>query len=215
MVRIAWVLLVVGCGSAPPEPSGGEDMDYAALPFATEVVDFQPGPGAGFGDSRLPDIVLGPPMGGGEYSGGIDVLSLGVGGEITLSFGPRECIDGPGVDFIVFENPFRLRGTGGKIFQELAEVSVSSDGVEWSTFPCEPVEMDEEPLGCAGWSPVLIRGLEESTPLDPSQSGGDPFDLEDLGLDAIRFVRIRDLSEEGEAPTAGFDLDAVGLVHFQ
>ena len=70
---------------------------------ATEVVDFQPGHN-GFGDSRLPDIVLGPPMGGGEYSGGIDVLSLGVGGEITLGFGPRECIDGPGVDFIVFES---------------------------------------------------------------------------------------------------------------
>ena len=29
-----------------------------------------------------------------------------------------------------------------------------------------------------------------------------------------RFVRIRDLSTRGEGTNAGFDLDAVGLVHY-
>jgi hypothetical protein len=43
--------------------------------------------------------------------------------------------------------------------------------------------------------------------------GGDGFDFADLGVDEVRYVRIRDLSTEGAPPSAGFDLDAVGGVH--
>jgi len=53
------------------------------------------------------------------------------------------------------------------------------------------------------------------SPLDPEASGGDPFDLSELGVDEIRFVRVRDRGGAGMAPSAGFDLDAVGAVHLR
>lgn len=222
MLRSSFALILIACGPLDPEAGDGHGSElpgaeyvFSELPFATEVVDFQPGDGAGFGESHLPDIVLGPPEGGGEFRGGSDVLSLGRGGTITLGFSPRDCIDGPGPDFVIFENAFRVRGDSEQTFQELGEVSVSEDGELWSTFLCEPKPIGEPQPGCAGWSPVLASGLEASTPLDPSRTGGDAFDLEDLGLARIRFLRIRDVSALGEAPTAGFDLDSVGLVHFR
>jgi hypothetical protein len=46
-------------------------------------------------------------------------------------------------------------------------------------------------------------------------SGGDGFDLEVLGVERARYVRVRDRSTgEAVAPTAGFDLDAVGAVYW-
>ena len=49
-------------------------------------------------------------------------------------------------------------------------------------------------------------------PLDPAVTGGDGFDLAEVGLERARFVRIRDASGMGAPPTTGFDLDAVGIV---
>ena len=54
----------------------------------------------------MPDIVLGPPVGGGALAGSLDVVSLGFSGEIVLCFEPNAIVDGPGADFIVFENAF-------------------------------------------------------------------------------------------------------------
>jgi hypothetical protein len=45
-------------------------------------------------------------------------------------------------------------------------------------------------------------------------SGGDAFDLATVGLRRARFVRIRDLQTHGPtAPAAGFDLDAIAVLH--
>ncbi|MEO1338440.1 MAG: cell surface protein, partial [Myxococcota bacterium] len=106
-------LAFVGCG----------DESEPSLPYATEVVSFEPGPGAGFGQAGLPEVVLGPPMGLGVGAGSIDVLSLGVGGSIVLGFA-APIIDGPGPDFVVFENPFFIGGASDALFAELGRVSV-------------------------------------------------------------------------------------------
>ena len=53
----------------------------------------------------------------------------------------------------------------------------------------------------------------ELLPIAPELAGGDLFDLAQLGLESIRFIRIRDMSDGGASPSAGFDLDAVGAVH--
>jgi len=45
--------------------------------------------------------------------------------------------------------------------------------------------------------------------------GGDSFDLADLGIAEARFVRIRDLSDAGGPPSAGFDLDVIGAVYLE
>jgi hypothetical protein len=182
------------------------------LPYAREVVSLARGPNAGFGQAGYPQIVLGPPMGAGLQAGSLDVLSLGVGGSIVLGFGDYDLVDGPGADLIVFENAFWPGGDSSQAFAEPAEVAVSSDGETWHVFDCNP---SGSRRGCAGVAPVLSYDALEVYPLDPELTGGDRFDLEDLGLERARYVRITDLSASGDGNNAGFDLDAVGLVHFR
>jgi hypothetical protein len=214
--------VIAACGEVPDvcdSPDCDPELRAAlikALPYASEVVEFSPGPFAGFGSDNYPEIVLGPPEGVGESAGGMHVLSLGVGGSITLGFDSKSCVNGDGPDFVVFENPFWQGGDPEAVFAELAQVSVSEDGEEWHTFECDPEpEFPGRFPGCAGWSPTKRYDPLEVVPLDPMQSGGDAFDLEDLGLDEIRFVRITDISGRGVPRSAGFDLDAVGLVHYE
>jgi len=177
-------------------------------PYATSVVSFTPGPGAGYGAESMPGVVLGPPMPLGLNKGATDVVSLGVGGEIVLDLG-EEVFDQPGADLIVFENPFIPRRQPDSVFAEYGEVSVSIDGQTWSTFPCDPPDTIES---CAGWRPGLAYDPEQVIPLDPVLTGGDALDFKTVGIESARFIRIRDLSTSGAAPSAGFDLDAVGYV---
>jgi hypothetical protein len=189
-----------------------------ATPYVDRVVEHKLGEGGGFGEKMLPDVVLGPPRGGGKFLGGSDVLSLGKGGSIVLEFVDNEVIDEPGADFIVFENAFLEKpgDDAGRGSFEPAKVEVSFDGREWHEFPYDPVSRE----GCAGHRPVYANPDTEEgrdiNPADPAKAGGDPFDLADLKakLKVIRLVRITDLgNSDGAKGTAGFDLDAVIAVH--
>jgi hypothetical protein len=197
----------------------GDGAVLAADRFVTKVVSFTPGPCAGFGEGAMPGVVMGPPLGGGPATGSLDVVSLGVGGEIVLSFEPNAIVDGPGADFIVFENPFFIAGNHAHLFAEPGEVSVSDDGVTWSTFPCTATQATPPYGQCAGWHPVYSNPTNGISPVDPTVAGGDAFDLADLGLTHARYVRIRDHSGEtcpdaGPQPTSnGFDLDAISIVN--
>jgi hypothetical protein len=188
----------------------------AADRFVTGVVSFTPGPCAGFGASKMPGIVEGPPKGGGAMMGSLDVVSLGVGGEIVLSFAPNAIVDGPGADFIVFENPFYIGGDPTKPYAEPGEVSVSDDGTTWATYPCTATSY---PYGqCAGWHAVYSAPGNGISPVDPATAGGEAYDLADVGLSRARYVRIRDKSGEtcpdgGGSTTDGFDLDAISIVN--
>jgi len=183
--------------------------------FASEVISFEAGEAAGFGMDEFPDVVLGPPEGKGNNAGSMDVLSLGIGGTITLGLGGFDVVDGPGPDFIVFENPFWVNNSPTNIWKELAEISVSEDGETWHTFPCTVIDEQVDDYGdCAGWRTVQAFEVDDDFVLDPQTAGGDAFDLADLGLTQIRFIRIHDLAESGATPSAGFDLDAIGAVNF-
>ncbi len=194
--------------------------DAGTDPYADCVVDYTPGGPMEemFGFDRFPEVVLGPPEGGGADQGGTDVLSLGCGGRITLFFDDPIAVDGPGPDFIVFENPFQ---TGETTFAEPGRVSVSEDGETWTTFPCDlDGEATWPPSGCAGVNPVFAASSSDVDPLDPETAGGDAFDLADVGVDRARYVRIEDVSEAYygtttwcEGSSGGFDLDAVALIH--
>src|SRR5258708_33810715 len=125
--RAALLLLVVACtlGFRFTESD----------PFVDRIVSFEPGDGAGFGQDKLPETVLGAPRGHGRLEPSDHVLSLGKGGKITLEFVDNEVFDGEGPDLIVFENAF-LKAPGddpGNGFFELAKVEVSADGKEWKT----------------------------------------------------------------------------------
>ena len=199
-----------------PQEQLSEDVECEDdLPYARELINSTAGSGAGYGQDKLPDIVLGPPESGTPNSGAMHVLSLGVGGEIVLSFGEQTIVDGEGPDFIVWENAFWISGDPENPFAELGEVSVSMDGETWHVFPCDPTLEEGYDNHCAGWRPRLEYDPCVLVPLKPEDVGGDAFDLADLELTEIRYVRIRDLSSSGGAPSAGFDLDAVGAVYLE
>lgn len=195
------------------EPPPNSKRAESPNPFVDRIVEFKPGKGAGYGQDRQPRIVLGPPHGAGKLAPSDDVLSLGTGGVITLEFVDNEVFDGDGPDLIIFENPF-LRAPGDDPdngYFELAKVEVSFDGKSWKEFPFNQITRK----GCAGHNPVIANPDENDiSPTDPKAAGGDQFDLRDIGLKSIRFVRITDLENaSGTEGTAGFDLDAVAAVH--
>ena len=182
-------------------------------PFVDRVVSYQIGSGGGKGEDKLPKIVLGPPRGGGKLLAGKDVFSLGKDGIITLEFVDNEVFDGKGPDLIVFENPFLAEPGNDPTcgFFELGKVEVSFDGIVWHEFSYDTASKEN----CAGYAPV-IANLEknEISPTDVKKAGGDHFDLKQLGLKVIRFIRITDVqSFGGNDGSAGFDLDAVVAVN--
>jgi len=141
-----------------------------------------------------------------------DVCSIGLNGVIVVGWKGALVVDGPGADFTVFENAFRVNAT--KLFAEPGRVDVSSDGVHWTAFPFDTITF----AGCAGVSPT--NG--DKDPWNPSMSGGDAFDLAAIGADSIRYVRITDvtsmLMNDPSNPLydpslSGFDLDAVLGLH--
>jgi hypothetical protein len=214
-------------GASSPAPDGGRGTSGAgaidsgpplrADRFITKVVSFTPGPCAGFGADDMPGIVLGPPDGAGATQGSLDVVSLGIGGELVVSFEPNAIVDGPGPDFIVFENAFYAAGNPNAPAADPGEVSVSEDGVTWKTYDCP--DKATAPYGkCAGWHPVYSAPGNGISPVDPVTAGGEAYDLSELGLAKAQFVRIRDRSSatcEGQPKpqNLGFDLDAISIVN--
>jgi hypothetical protein len=211
-----------GGGAGSPDGSGGSGEPSSAAAgggapadpcpsFAAEIVAVTYGPGAGFGQDEAPGIVLGAPRGGGCCQGSLDVLSLGNGGAITLGFHETVIVDGEGADLTVFENAFLAGGDPASPFVELGTVEVSADGETWHAFPCAILEAPWD--ACAGVTPVEANAdTNDVDPLDPSVSGGDAYDLADVGLAEARFVRITDRADQsGFAGT--FDLDAVAVVN--
>jgi hypothetical protein len=205
------------------DASGSSD----ASRFITGVVQFNPTSCTGFGASSLPGIVEGPPVGGGSGKGSTDVVSLGSGGSIVVTFAPNAIVDGPGPDFIVFENPFWVGGNSEDVYAEPGEVSVSDDGETWATFPCTPTLDAAAPYGtgvvppygaCAGSGVVYSTPDNGISPFDPATAGGNAYDLADIGAAHARFVRIVDRTAEacpdaGGSTTNGFDLDAIAIIN--
>ena len=177
-------------------------------PFVSEVLEVSYGRGAGHGQEALPEVILGPPKGGGTYAGSLDVLSLGVAGSITLGFGALQLYDGPGPDFVVFENAFAVGGGAG-VFAEPAEVSLLTPNAREVRFPCEH---DYPYAGCAGRAPVLSNPENEREPTDLSAAGGDAFDMAGLASIATA-IRLTDVTTTTTGSNSGFDLDAVALIH--
>lgn len=208
-----------GESSPPPPDESGKLIvvnckDIGASPFIEQVVSATVGASGGANQSKLPDIVYGVPHGGGMNAGGVDTFSLGDKGSIIVAFDSCWVADGPGTDFIVFENAFNIGGTTTP-FSEPGIVGVSMDGVTYTDFPCE---LSQSPLfpGCAGTHPVLSNPNNAIDPLDPTTAGGDPFDLSVIGAKTARFIRIVDQGLtpfKGANGTNGFDLDAIAIVH--
>ncbi len=162
------------------------------------------------------------------------VISLGDGGSATI-FIPQGIYDGPGYDFVVFENGFLSTTDSNLAFLELAFVEVSNDGKNFVRFPAISLTQDTVQIGSFGW--LDARKIHN---LAGKYIGGYgvPFDLSELtgqGIDLknIHYIRITDVigtinpylasyDSQGHIindpfptpfPSCGFDLDAVGLIN--
>lgn len=200
-------------GGEPSAPLAPIECSRRSTPFASKVLDYEFGPGQATGQDEFPDPIFGPPQGTGSSRGAVSgIVSLGNGGWVILGFEDNAIVDGPGPDFIVFENAFYVGGNADSIFAELASVAVSEDGTHWVEFPCTA---SEPPYGsCAGWRPTLANAEEnEIDPTDPKSAGGDAFDLADVCLTRARYVRISDRPDLDAGLDGVFDLDAVSIVH--
>jgi hypothetical protein len=189
-----------------------------ALPDS--ILEFLPGSNAGFGVEFFPGNALGPPQGTlnaqTPNDRPEDVLALGTGGSITYEFSTHRIIDLPGPDFTVFENPVEPIGHPEQSFVDSALVAVSADGQQWHSFPVDLVStataklmLKNNYVGFAGVQPSYSSTANGISPYDPTVSGGDQFDLADLGLAWIRFIRITDTGEGNYRPSYDIDGDLI------
>ena len=112
---------------------------------------------------QTPAEALGPAEGT-----SFDIVSLGRGGQITLTFS-NPITNGTGFDFAIFENSF----SDG--FLELAWVEVSTDGVHFVRFP--NFSYTDAAVGGFGTiDPTNVHGLAGKY----RQGYGTPFDLQQL-----------------------------------
>lgn len=210
--------------AGPYAPAAGLDgstaidrNDSSLVAWASSLVSYAPGSNVDE-EFKLTGRALGPAIGASDGT-----VSLGRGGSITLAF-DDPIRDGLGFDFAVFENGI------SDTFLELGFVEVSSDGVHFVRFPSQ--SRTPSPVDAFGSvDPTNVHNLAGKY----RQGFGTPFDLQELrGVDPwldttrVSFVRIVDVVGDGTArdsagrviydpyPTvgsAGFDLDAVGVLH--
>ncbi len=223
LLTLSALLLSVNSHAGPFAPAAGQPgstaihmNDSAFTAWATGWIDYIPGANldASF---KTPEKALGKASGT-----SFDVVSLGEGGKITLTFA-NPIMNGPGWDFAVFENSF------SDTFLELAWVEVSSNGSDFFRF--DNYSYTPSAVGAFGSvDPTNIHGYAGKY----RQGFGTPFDLaglashSNLDIDNILYIRLIDIIGDGNArdslnnriydpyPTtgsAGFDLDAIGVIH--
>lgn len=226
--------------AGPFAPAAGQPGSTAVSKDSTSIVQWATGyldylPGTDVDATwQTPDKALGAAVGT-----SFDIVALGNGGSITLTFG-GSIFNGAGADFAVFENSF------SDTFLDLARVEVSSNGIDFFRFPAYsltpgPVSafgsVDPTNLGgplVPGTTDTFYEGFAGKY----KQGFGTPFDLSaltgtvGLDLDNVQFVRLIDVLGNGTefddfpgtpnliydpyktAGSGGFDLDAIGAMYF-
>ncbi|GAB5540314.1 MAG: hypothetical protein SangKO_000740 [Sandaracinaceae bacterium] len=190
-------------------------MVESAPATADQIVEATDETGAGFGD---PTRATNGVRGGGQMAQSLDVYSISVGGHLVLGWSGRLLVDGPGVDLVVFENAFDYGD--GVTFMDPVVVEVSQDGETWVAFPHDYLAEDETVYspraphwrGFAGVTPVSFHAEErpELDLFDPTEAGGDGFDLADVGLPHARYVRLSSAAAHDNPDTgAAFPRDPV------
>ena len=181
-------------------------------------------------DTSLGKTTIGNDTSATGKSGVNGLVSLGDGGIATLTFNGFIYND-LGADFAVFENSF------DGMFLELAFVEVSSDGVNFFRFDAVSLTQDTQQLdNNANIDATNIHNLAGKY----RANYGTPFDLDELsgiaGLDISKITHVRIIDVVGSLnptfgttdsqnnkindpfptpfPSGGFDLDAVGVIHY-
>ena len=244
LVAVGLSALVASPAQAGPYSGGyvGTAYNSTAVAEWAHVVDsYNPGPDQIGSDPTTPAFndttqALGQANAINTQNSG-DVVSLGDGGSIILSFA-SPIVNGTGSDFSVFENGFESYPGSGIGFLELATVSVSSDGINYFTFPSVSLTPTTSQVGSFGnLDPTNLYDLAGKT----FAGTGADFDLQELAgisplllnLNNIQYVKITDVVGEDSAPygtkdslgnyindpfptdfpSSGFDLDAIAVLN--
>ncbi|EOQ96790.1 hypothetical protein LEP1GSC195_3922 [Leptospira wolbachii serovar Codice str. CDC] len=167
----------------------------SGIPIAVTIVSANSNV-SGFNDSSK---AVNGICGGGELSGSLDVYALnltGAGATLILSWGGKTVKNVTGLDFIVYENPFRVTESSDRYAFDPMVVQVSYDGTIYCGFDLSgfnPSAADSNKIsswpGFAGLRPVLYN--MSSNPLSLEQlftskgngfllGGGDGFNIDDL-----------------------------------
>ena len=170
---------------------------------------------------------------------------MGTDGSITFVVRDGKLVNGNGADFVIWSHPFCFIKTdqsvqemnqglrkeyqrytpnnrraiagienGVECATELAKVYVSAHGPGGKWTAIEPCQKGVDPLNsrCAGYG---INLWNQTPDLFSPLSGGDRYDIGDLGLEDINAIKIVDLSNQGDPQKGGFDLDAIAMIHFK
>jgi hypothetical protein len=239
--RIAFSLATLGTAGAAFAgtftDAGLAATDARFVGWATGFQNLNRGP-INAGDPTLGNATNGAgeaALGSPTTAGGVyDVVSLGDGGSITVSF-DRPIVDGAGADFAVFENGFSAGGAN--LFAELAFVEVSTNGTDFARFASISDTQTTSQVGAFGTldSTNLFNLAGKHT-----LGLGTGFDLSTLtnlpasvDVHDIRYVRVIDvvgslnpllgsvdsrgvpINDPFATPfsTGGFDLNAVGVIN--
>jgi len=177
-------------------------------PYAASVVNYNPGTGYAVGFTN-PGVVVGQPSSGtaskplsvtpfSPPSHTNQILSLGAGGSLTVSFDPPIVSGAPGnlfgLDFLIFGNSFLVESSNstatGAVFSDAcqATVSVSSDGVTFYEL-----------------NPALAPQLNYLYPTDGSGNFQIPVNPSLTNFTNLTLAQIRALYN-GSAGGAGYEI---------
>lgn len=135
--------------------------------------------------------------------------SLGDAGEVILTF-PYTIYNEAGPDFAVFENGFDATPPEeNHYFLELGIVSVSFDGINYTSFPAESfTDTSGDFTGFGFIDASEINNLAGKYVLN----FGTPFDLEELGIDSIRYVKVVDVIGGKESAASTLDVNDYPII---
>ncbi len=126
------------------------------------------------------------------FLGPPDGICHGLGTSVLeYDLAPQRLRDGPGPDLSVYE------GVGGGAEFERLNVQVSADGIDYVS-----ILGSQAPL-------VRIEGDDVCT-----VHFGRSYDLAGSGLRSVRYVRLLGRNSDTGDRQSGFDIDAVGLIHY-
>lgn len=171
--------------------------------------------------------------------------SLGTGGAVTFEVTKGAIVDKPGVDFMLWSNPFCYLNTpeGKEAVSKDAKANyknyqpssgtVASKLDDYVSCYYENAKVFVSSVGPKGpWDAIepCQKGINPIGSacagygmnlwnVDPSLSnltkGGDKYDLEKWGISAVKAIKIVDLGNQGYAAQAGYDLDAIAMINYQ
>ncbi|WCL51296.1 LIC_13355 family lipoprotein [Leptospira sp. GIMC2001] len=180
-------------------PSQNTNCPPASLPSDIPIANTVVSAGSTIANFNDSSKAVNGICGAGETSGSFDVYALnltGTGSSLVLSWGGKTVKNVAGIDFVVYENAFKLSDTSDRYAFDPTVVQVSNDGTIYCGFDLSGFNgstADSNKIGSwpgfGGLRPVLYNMVSRTFTLSQLFTssgngflvgGGDGFDLDNL-----------------------------------